>query len=55
MKIWVVLRDYEYEGYGPPLEAYTSEEAATMAQKRLGFRRHEVCECELDPVQPAKE
>lgn len=28
MKVWVILKDYDYEGYGEPLVVCASEKAA---------------------------
>ena len=50
MKIWIIVKDYGCEGYGAPVEAYTSEAPAIAAHGRLGIINHELFECELDPA-----
>jgi len=53
MKVYIVLPDYDYEGYGEPIAAFTSKEAAEKcaadekAKSRFcGFT--EIFELELD-------
>jgi len=39
MKVWVVMADYGYEGYGEPAGAYSSRELAEAAVKTLRHAR----------------
>lgn len=64
MQIFVVVPDYDYEGYGEPIDAYDDYDyACQVARDRMKgskYSRFEVCEVELfknrklQPCQPKK-
>jgi hypothetical protein len=53
-KIFVILPDYPYEGFGEPIAAFLSKRAATAAHIKLGVSGHVICECELSPTSKSK-
>lgn len=54
MKVFVVLKLYDYEGYGEPEGVFSSQEKAELAIKQIKSKRtggaFEVFELELDAV-----
>lgn len=55
MRIWVVVPDYGYEGYGTPETAFTplaAAEARAKAQKRHIGGDWEIAEIELESDKP---
>lgn len=50
MKIFIVIPDYDYDGYGEPEAAYSNRESAEEAVKKnaKGSAPREIIELELD-------
>ena len=51
MQVFVVLADYDREGYGPPEGVYTTRDQAESEMSRLtqlGYRGWEIFELTLD-------
>lgn len=51
MKVWIVMPDYEYDGWGEPRSAHSSRELADAAVADLivrGFGPSEIFELEID-------
>lgn len=53
--VWVIYRDYDYEGYGEPVAAFSTEEQAKRAGEKWFGASHnwDMCEIELDPARPS--